>query len=94
MLKAHVHPNRFARLFFCFGMVHSCSVLIGYYFPSDNFQLREIPAMHLGRQWAFNKACQVIEVSLICKTIVILCLFRKEHGIQVAWKAFVCAPPH
>ena len=49
-LKAHVHPSDFARFFvlFCNGPFVECSLLIGYYFASDNFQLREIAAMHSG----------------------------------------------
>ena len=35
-------------LLFWNGSSVECSVLIGCLFPSDNFQLREIPAMHSG----------------------------------------------
>ena len=41
-------------LLFWPGSFVECSVLIGCYFPRGNFQLREIPAMHSGWQWAFK----------------------------------------
>ena len=47
-LKGPCSPKRLCTLFLLFlpgSLVEYC-VLIGCYFPSDNFQLREIPAMH------------------------------------------------
>ena len=42
-LKTDVHPSSFGP-----GSFVDCSILIGCYFPSDNFQVRENPAMHSG----------------------------------------------
>ena len=43
-------PKRPCALFLLIwnGSFVECSALIGCYFPSDNFQAREIPAMHSG----------------------------------------------
>ena len=43
-------PKQLCALFASFwnGSSVECSVPIGYHFPSDNFQLREISAMHSG----------------------------------------------
>ena len=57
MLKAHVHPSDFAHLsllLFWNSSFVECSVLIGCYFPNDNFQLREIPAMIQGDNGPLN----------------------------------------
>ena len=49
-IKDPCSPKRLCALVLLFwpGSFIECSVLIGCYFPSGNFQLREIPAMHSG----------------------------------------------
>ena len=49
-LKGPLSPKRLCALVLLFWPASfvECSVLIGCYFPSGNFQLREIHAMHSG----------------------------------------------
>ena len=55
--KGPCPPKRLCALVVLFwpGSFVECCVLIGCYFPSDNFQLREIPVIHSGLQWAFKQ---------------------------------------
>ena len=50
VLKGPCSPKWLCALVLLFGNVSlvECSVLIGSHFPSDNFHLREILAMHSG----------------------------------------------
>ena len=48
-IKGPCSPKRLCTLVFLFWNVDLLNAgLIGCYFPSDSFQLREIPAMHSG----------------------------------------------